>query len=325
MTIQATANDDAAYLPLNNANAFTVEDLMVFDPITLRESFAQKVHTFTAADLATALHGTSATLRERIAQALPKGWQREFEQATAQTPTQEAIAAQRRAILDAFFWELIYWRTPERYDALIAGERLHPDIFTRLAPDLAGKVVADLGAGSGRATFPCLRLGVQQPYAVEPAPPMLALLRQKLREQAPQAPVIPLLGSFSALPLATASVDAVISCAAFTIEDEATARRQLAEIRRVIRPTGKLIFIWPRPRDLPWLLSHGFQYEAVPLQHEMAVQYPSVAFALDAARTYYRDKPEVAAYVEREHTATIPYAVLRVAPPNNYCWLTVAG
>src|SRR5258707_15851591 len=65
----------------------------------------------------------------------------------------EQVQAARKRVLDELFWELTYWKTPDLYEELTEGERLHPGIFQRLEPDLRGKVVLDAGAGSGRASF----------------------------------------------------------------------------------------------------------------------------------------------------------------------------
>src|SRR5947209_18541700 len=73
----------------------------------------------------------------------------------------DEVETARRQVLDGLFWELTYWKTPDLYDELTEGEQMHPSIFEQLEPDLCDKVVLDAGAGSGRASFECLRHGAR--------------------------------------------------------------------------------------------------------------------------------------------------------------------
>ncbi len=97
----------------------------------------------------------------------------------------------QRQVLDGLFWELTYWKTPELYEELTEGERLHPGIFEHLHPDLQGKTVLDAGAGSGRASLECIRYGAKLVYAVEPSPGLLHILEQKLGHRVGNQQVIP--------------------------------------------------------------------------------------------------------------------------------------
>src|SRR5437764_7393640 len=92
---------------------------------------------------------------------------------------QDEVEAARRCVLDSLFWELTYWKTPELYDELTEGEQLHPGIFQRLQPDIHESTVLDVGAGSGRGSFECLRYGAKRVYAVEPSPALLRILDRK--------------------------------------------------------------------------------------------------------------------------------------------------
>ena len=110
---------------------------------------------------------------------------------------------------------------------------------TAAPPDLPGPPaaaprVADVGAGTGILTTALIRLGADV-TAIEPDPEMLAELRRRV----PAASAAP--GSAEALPLADASVDAVLAGQAMHWFD---LDRALPEIARVLRPGGVLAGLW---------------------------------------------------------------------------------
>jgi ubiquinone/menaquinone biosynthesis C-methylase UbiE len=98
----------------------------------------------------------------------------------------------------------------------------------------AGRVVLDLGAGTGKLTRELVATGAHV-VAVEPGEQMLGQLRRVV----PQAES--LLGAAEAIPVADSTVDVVTVGQAFHWfrADEA-----FAEIRRVLRPGGGLGLIW---------------------------------------------------------------------------------
>jgi ubiquinone/menaquinone biosynthesis C-methylase UbiE len=110
-----------------------------------------------------------------------------------------------------------------------------------------GRVVLDLGAGTGKLTRALVATGAEV-IAVEPGEAMLAQLRRAV----PPAEAIS--GAAEAIPLPTASVDAVAIGQAFHWfrHDEA-----LPELHRVLRPRGGVALIW-NSRD-----------QASPLQREV--------------------------------------------------------
>ncbi|SDO79107.1 Methyltransferase domain-containing protein [Nakamurella panacisegetis] len=112
-----------------------------------------------------------------------------------------------------------------------------------LVPDNA-RLVADVGAGTGKLTGVLVRLGVEV-VAVEPDPDMLDVLRANHPHvQLANAPA-------EALPLADGGVDAVLVGQAWHWFDH---QRAVAEVRRVLRPGGWLGIIGNEagPRE-PWL------------------------------------------------------------------------
>ena len=303
-------------------NPFKIEDLLVFDDETLRDLLANDVARLTPADLALSLRGAPARLVECFSRALPRKERARFLAALRRSVTREETEAARTRLLDMLFWELTYWKTPDLYEELTEGERIHPGVFRRLAPDLRGRQVLDAGAGSGRATFECLRQGAQHLYAVEPSLGLLRLLEGKLAHHPARKQITPLQGRFDALPLADDSVDLSLACSAFTAAQG--GEPGLAELRRVTRPGGKIVLIWPRPEDYHWLAARGFQYEALPMPEEPRVYFQSLSSALRAARRFYARKPAVQRYLLRSRRPEVPFSVLGSNPPHDYCWLRVS-
>jgi SAM-dependent methyltransferase len=105
----------------------------------------------------------------------------------------------------------------------------------RWALELApGTRVLDLGAGTGKLTEGLVALGVEV-IAVEPDPAMLAQLRHAMPN------INALAGSAEAIPLADASVDAVLAGNALHWFDMEIAG---PEIARVLAPDGILAGLW---------------------------------------------------------------------------------
>lgn len=106
-----------------------------------------------------------------------------------------------------------------------------------LLAGLAGQVI-DVGAGTG-ASFDHYPASVARVVAVEPEPRLRRLATAAARPG--PVPVEVIDGVASALPLGDASFDAVVVCGVLcTVPDQDVA---LAEIRRVLRPGGRLCFL----------------------------------------------------------------------------------
>ncbi|MFP5019423.1 class I SAM-dependent methyltransferase [Pseudonocardia phyllosphaerae] len=128
------------------------------------------------------------------------------------------------------------------YDAHRPG---YPDAAVDLAlAGLTGSRVLDLGAGTGKLTASLVARGLDV-VAVEPDPDMLAVLRERIPgADARQAPA-------EAIPLADASVDAVVVGQALHWFD---LDRATPEIARVLRPGGVLACLWNgRDGDVGWV------------------------------------------------------------------------
>lgn len=304
-------------------NPFTLRDVLIFDAGTLRDLYAHDQLGVAVAALEAATRGGPPALRRRLLRVMSSADRTAFARARERALRPGQAEAARRRLLDALFWELTYWRTPELYEDLTAGEQIHPEVWRRLTPDVRGSVVLDAGAGSGRATFAMLRLGARQVEAVEPSPGLLKLLDGKVQRAHAERQVILRPGRFDALPLADASVDLALSCSAFTAERGQGGEVGLAELQRVTRSGGKVVLIWPRQEDRAWLSAHGFVYESVAGSGEMGVRFSSLATAMRCARRFYAHNPRVLRYLLRTRRAYVPFSVLGFNPPRDYCWLRV--
>jgi len=127
----------------------------------------------------------------------------------------------------------------ERYRPGYASEAI--DWLMERAGLGPSSVVIDLGAGTGKLARSFVgRVG--QVIAVEPAPNMLAVLR----ESVPHARAVA--GTAEAIPLPEASVDCAVAGQAFHHFDGPVALR---DVHRVLRPGGHFALLWnmPDPND----------------------------------------------------------------------------
>jgi ubiquinone/menaquinone biosynthesis C-methylase UbiE len=302
---------------------FHIADLGIFDEDALRVILSNCGFGLTVEKLAQSLHGASEELIQRITRNLQPAQRSSFIKGLRRSIAEGQIEVARRSVLDALFWELTYWKTPDLYEELIEGEQLHPGIFQQLEPEIRDKVVLDAGAGSGRASFECVRYGARKVYAVEPSPGLLHILQQKIAGQAEHCRIEPLQGQFDNLPLTDDCVDTALSCSAFTSDPAQGGERGLTELQRVIKPGGKLVIIWPCVQDYDWLAVHGFHYVALPVYEDMLVHFRTLQSAMRCVRRFYADNRNAIEYMLREGKPEIPFSILGINPPRDYCWLTV--
>jgi ubiquinone/menaquinone biosynthesis C-methylase UbiE len=107
----------------------------------------------------------------------------------------------------------------------------------RLIPQATGRVL-EIGIGSG-LNLPFYSSNVDRMFGLEPSPKLLTMARNMVNKSV--VPVELIEGSAEAVPLDRQSIDTVvITWALCSIPDAASS---LQEIRRVLRPGGRLLFV----------------------------------------------------------------------------------
>jgi ubiquinone/menaquinone biosynthesis C-methylase UbiE len=107
----------------------------------------------------------------------------------------------------------------------------------RLLADASGRVL-EVGGGTG-ANLPFYGPAVESLTITEPEPPMLRRLERRVREEAPQTKVVR--APAEHLPFDDDSFDVAVSTLVLCgVDDQPQALR---ELRRVLRPGGRLVFI----------------------------------------------------------------------------------
>ena len=120
----------------------------------------------------------------------------------------------------------------------------------RIIPAAEGRVL-EIGIGSG-LNLPFYSRNVARVIGLEPSPRLLAMARQV--ERTGNGSVEFIEGSAEAIPLQDASVDAVVTT--WTLCSIPDALRALRDMRRVLRPSGRLLFVEhglaPDPNVIWW-------------------------------------------------------------------------
>ncbi len=110
--------------------------------------------------------------------------------------------------------------------------------FEKIRPTVvsgARGVVLEIGAGAGN-NFRYYE-DVERIYALEPSPELIAIAR----EQTHDLPVEFLMAGAESIPLSDASVDTVVST--WTLCSVENPAKVLQEIKRVLRPGGRFLFV----------------------------------------------------------------------------------
>jgi ubiquinone/menaquinone biosynthesis C-methylase UbiE len=152
-----------------------------------------------------------------------------------------------------FVFAALYDRMMRRGEERSMGRRRR-----ELAANARGRTL-EIGAGTG-ANIPHYPSGVEELILAEPFEPMRRRLERKLRESG--RPASTLDASAEAIPLEDESLDTVVSTLVLCTVD--FPQLALAEVARVLRPDGQLLFIehvrshsprmarWQDRLETPW-------------------------------------------------------------------------
>jgi ubiquinone/menaquinone biosynthesis C-methylase UbiE len=124
---------------------------------------------------------------------------------------------------------------PRLCDLAMRNKQLRP-YRERVIGAAEGRVL-EIGIGSGR-NLPFYRPQVTELLALEPSPQLVAMARHARH---PDMPVNFVEASAEAIPLDDRSVDTVVTT--WTLCSIPDAAMALTEMRRVLRPNGKLLFV----------------------------------------------------------------------------------
>jgi ubiquinone/menaquinone biosynthesis C-methylase UbiE len=107
----------------------------------------------------------------------------------------------------------------------------------RVVSEATGRVL-EIGVGSG-LNLPFYGEGVSLVVGLDPSPKLLAMARETARRSAMPLELIE--GSAEAIPIEDRSIDTVVTT--WTLCSVPEAARALQEMRRVLRPGGRLLFV----------------------------------------------------------------------------------
>lgn len=169
----------------------------------------------------------------------------------------------------------------------------------RIVPQARGTVL-EVGVGSG-LNFPFYGSSVERLYALDPSEELLRMTGRKM-EAAP-FPVELVAQPAESLPLADQSIDTVVTT--FTICSIGEPLQALREMRRVLRPGGRLLFA--EHGLAPELSVRRWQHRLNPLWHaisggcnldrDMSTLIRTAGFSITEITTAYARGPRALAYV----------------------------
>lgn len=127
-------------------------------------------------------------------------------------------------------------------------------------------VLLDCGAGYGRVAkylLPTMPLGGY--IGVDSAYQMLSLFKERyqLNKAEQQTPLLLLNADIHTLPLKDASVDVAIVCAVFLHNHKDVVKQAVAEIKRVVKPGGRVLVYSSFPRAATLMGMQGLAYQAL--------------------------------------------------------------
>jgi ubiquinone/menaquinone biosynthesis C-methylase UbiE len=129
------------------------------------------------------------------------------------------------------------------FSLLLTKERTVREMTLDLAEVRAGERVLEVGCGTGSLTLAaCRRVGASgEVYGIDPAPEMIAAARRKLERARAQADLQ--VGRIDEIPFPDDRFDVVLASFMIFHIAEDTRRRGLPEMRRVLKPDGRLLIL----------------------------------------------------------------------------------
>jgi ubiquinone/menaquinone biosynthesis C-methylase UbiE len=186
---------------------------------------------------------------------------------------------------------------PRLCDFAMRNKRLVP-YRERVIGAAEGRVI-EIGIGSGM-NLPFYRSSVKEILALEPAPKLVAMAR---RAQRSELPVRFIEASAEAIPIEDQSVDTVVTT--WTLCSIPQAASALAEMRRVLRPGGKLLFVehglapdasvrrWQDRLNPAWRRISG----GCNLNRPIQAMIERAGFQIDRVETGYMPGPKPMAFI----------------------------
>lgn len=194
----------------------------------------------------------------------------------------------------AFYSDIIL---PRLCDLAMRNKQLRP-YRERVIGAAEGRVL-EIGIGSGR-NLQFYRPQVTELLALEPAPKLLTMARDALR---PGMQVSFIEASAEAIPLDDRSVDTVVTT--WTLCSIPDAAMALTEMRRVLRPSGKLLFVehgmapdknvqrWQDWLTPAWKRISGGCH----LNRPISAMIESACFRIDRVETGYMSGPKAMTFM----------------------------
>jgi ubiquinone/menaquinone biosynthesis C-methylase UbiE len=161
-------------------------------------------------------------------------------------------------------------------------------------------IVLEIGAGSG-LNLPLYQAGVREVLALEPDPKLLSMAHHHAKQAT--RPVNFLMASAETIPLEDRSVDTVVST--WTLCTIPDVNRALQEMRRVLKPSGRLLFVehglapeervrkWQNRLTPTWVRFSGGCHLNRPIQSLIE----NAGFRINRIDTGYAPGPKFLAYL----------------------------